>query len=913
MKRPLSGNSEVEQPERKKECAQNQADEMGKENGNGVEKITIMGQPQEQTLDKDSHIDLVVKSDLKSGTRPAISGDRLRFLVTCKGVVEGRLVFKLKLQQIEAQDSRENNGVFDKQREFTVSTKYKWQYEEILEGDLVKVLGNFNPETYECNMDEYQDDIYNGYMILEPDIYLTATLIAATVECPRRGFFELAFPKAEPRIFYPLLLGTMVHEMFDQCLVHQDDLSNLDNEIIEACLAEHFLEVHLAGKDEEEVRLDLKDYMTQLRKIVQENMVEKKPLEGTDYSVLDIVAIEQKMFSRRFAIKGQTDATVEVQRKSTGEKRIAAIELKSGEDRGQIAHTLQASLYALLLHDLGCAVSDEQFLVYIKFARVKAVKITKTDYTDIIQKRNKLVRMQQQIYRGQLTTPKMCKSSMACKFCPHAQFCYLYCKSYGEVSDIEDLPSLEQLGPVMEIKDSITPSVVDYFKKWNYLITLEQNTSERRNGSPGSAAGIVEYSSKRKYAEAEVTEESRMQPTEIRRAGRELLLTLRKSGDLDLDASVGTFVDIFCSDTPLFTLGRGRIIARETALDESKQRCSLVSLSITDTTMVDIHCKRMALEELKNKMWSIRCSTQSNVVYAFMRWAILGLCTNLAHQQLRELIIDLRKPAIPRLTYTLEKVAQTYGPAIKGLNPEQVHAVLKALNCEEYQLVMGVHGSGKSTTIAALLEILSGEGAKVFVTANSHTSLDNTLHKLVARGVQFLRVAPNKEVVHPNIQPYLTTYVQAQHESTKAYLESISKVCIFAATPFGLTTDLLRSMTFDYCIIEESSQMLEPVCLGPLLCCKKFVLFGDGGQHNPMVGNAVARLGGLGTSLFDRLARANPEHVTKMCKQYVMNAGIMSLMNEVVYAGIMECGQPRTRLNRLALPNRKITYHFSFI
>ncbi len=886
MKRALlSGSPEVSEPEHKKDPALPQPER-------DIEPIA-MPVSFDQSFSQGKGMEVVANPQLQDHNAPAIVGDRLRFLVTGKGSVDGRLVFKLKLQKMEVED-----GTFDKQREFTTTTKCAWQYDEIAEGDMVKVLGSFNPESYECNLDDYQDDIYTGYIILEPDTYLTATLIASAAECPRRGSFELAFPKAEPRIYYPLLLGTMIHEMFDQCIVHQEDLVNLDSEIIEACLAEHYLELHLAGKTEQEARNDMKEYMTHISAIIQDNIVGKRQLDGTDYTITEVLALEHKMFSKRFAIKGQTDATVEVVQKSTGYTRVAAIELKSGEDRSQASHVTQAGLYALLLHELTCNVSDEQFLVYLKYARIKRVKVSKKDYADIIQNRNKLVRLQQLVNRGQLITPKMLKKSAACSYCPHSQFCYMYCKSYGKGTDIEDLPTIERLGPVAEIKDFVTPAVIDYFKKWNYMITLEQNSSERR----------AEQQGKKRFAESEVAEESKLAMTEIKRSGRETLIWLRKRGELELEVSTGSFVDIFCTESPLLTLGRGRILTRDFALDESKQRCTAISLSISDTTMLDILSKKMPLADLRNKTWSVRCSAQSNVVYAFMRWAVLGLCTNLQHQWIRGAIIEMKTPALPRMEYSLEQIVREYGDGpLKGLSAEQVHAILKSLNCSEYQLVMGVHSSGKSTTIAALLEILAQLGTRVFITANSHTALDSILRKLIPRGVKFLRVAPNKDAVHPDIQPYLTTYVAAQHDSTRAYIESMEKTRIFAATAFGVTTDLLRSLSFDCCVVDEASQMLEPVCVGALLCCKRFVLFGNGGQNSPMVGNAQARQGGFGLSLFDRLARAHPERLTKLCKQYVMNEGIMSLVNEVVYGGIMEFGLDKIRDQRLALPAHRTT------
>ena len=40
---------------------------------------------------------------------------------------------------------------------------------------------------------------------------------------------------------------------------------------------------------------------------------------------------------------------------------------------------------------------------------------------------------------------------------------------------------------------------------------------------------------------------------------------------------------------------------------------------------------------------------------------------------------------------------------------------------------------------------------------------------------------------------------------------------------------------FDYCIMDEASQISEPLALGPILLADKFVMIGDFYQLNPLV------------------------------------------------------------------------------
>lgn len=50
---------------------------------------------------------------------------------------------------------------------------------------------------------------------------------------------------------------------------------------------------------------------------------------------------------------------------------------------------------------------------------------------------------------------------------------------------------------------------------------------------------------------------------------------------------------------------------------------------------------------------------------------------------------------------------------------------------------------------------------------------------------------------------------------------------VFATTCLGVDDLVLRDIEFDYCIIDEASQINLPICLGPLFCAKTFVLVGD--------------------------------------------------------------------------------------
>lgn len=87
-------------------------------------------------------------------------------------------------------------------------------------------------------------------------------------------------------------------------------------------------------------------------------------------------------------------------------------------------------------------------------------------------------------------------------------------------------------------------------------------------------------------------------------------------------------------------------------------------------------------------------------------------------------------------------------------------------------------------------------------------------------------------------------------------------------------------------IVDEAGQITEPICLGPLLLARTFVLVGDHYQLPPLVSEPEAEALGMGVSLFSRLAAAHPRALVSLTTQYRMAADIMRLSNTIAYAGV---------------------------
>ncbi|XP_048964964.1 DNA replication ATP-dependent helicase/nuclease DNA2 isoform X2 [Canis lupus baileyi] len=276
-------------------------------------------------------------------------------------------------------------------------------------------------------------------------------------------------------------------------------------------------------------------------------------------------------------------------------------------------------------------------------------------------------------------------------------------------------------------------------------------------------------------------------------------------------------------------------------------------------------------------------------------------------QKLRDLIIDFREPQfISYLSSVLPYDAKdTVACILKGLNKPQRQAMKKVLLSKDYTLIVGMPGTGKTTTICTLVRILYTCGFSVLLTSYTHSAVDNILLKLAKFKIGFLRLGRTQKV-HQDIQKFTEEEIcRSKPIKSLALLEELyNSHRIVATTCMGINHPIFSRKTFDFCIVDEASQISQPICLGPLFFSQRFVLVGDHQQLPPLVLNREARALGMSESLFKRLEQ-NKNAVVQLTVQYRMNSKIMSLSNKLTYDGKLECGSDKVANAVVNLPNLK--------
>ena len=236
----------------------------------------------------------------------------------------------------------------------------------------------------------------------------------------------------------------------------------------------------------------------------------------------------------------------------------------------------------------------------------------------------------------------------------------------------------------------------------------------------------------------------------------------------------------------------------------------------------------------------------------------------------------------------------------ESLNEDQRRAVACVFAAKDFVCIRGMPGTGKTTTIAFLIQALQAIGASVLLCAYTHTAVDNVLLKLAENNVDFTRIGYEAST-HPSLRSYLLESKVHCVADLKAMEENPRLV--LASTCLGTKHALVQKRRFDFCIIDEAGQLTQPACFGPIFRSDTFVLVGDDNQLPPLVKSESAKKLGMDESLLQRLTVNDKECVAQLTMQFRMNKDIMHLANKMVYEDQLSCGNDTVANSILDMPN----------
>lgn len=230
---------------------------------------------------------------------------------------------------------------------------------------------------------------------------------------------------------------------------------------------------------------------------------------------------------------------------------------------------------------------------------------------------------------------------------------------------------------------------------------------------------------------------------------------------------------------------------------------------------------------------------------------------------------------------------------VEYLNNSQNTALEKAVNSSDFCIIQGPPGTGKTETIANIAQILLGQGKKVFVTAPTHTAINNCLNAISKR------LEDKKKVIKIGSKPQNKEILNNQHITIKSSLtyptyqnspELHQNGIVIGATPYSVCYDAtkkLRFWEFDVCIVDEASQLSIPLSLAAMSRSAKYIFVGDHKQLDPIVPKSKT-LEMFSESIFSRLARFYPREINLLNISYRLNEFLIKLPNTLFYDNKLE-------------------------
>lgn len=671
------------------------------------------------------------------------------------------------------------------------------------------------------------------------------------------------------------------------------------------------------------------------------------------------VTTEEEIRSPFLGLVGKIDVTAETSdmsnmNRSTGtgmRTRLAALEIKTGRSTQSVAHRAQAALYTLLLSERHPNNSQPYSLLYYTVnGTVLAVVSLHSELKALFQKRNTIAYDLWQAPPTILPVP-VSASEMSCKWCSRKDSCTLY-TAVEEEGNTHEKRILQDNYTSALNEGKLSKKFLQFIKHWHHLIELEYDTVHRFDrlksrqwwvsSSPPVVWGpaqaepmpalshgytyimevkpAVSASTQTPITTASPVISSPVIPTFIN--DERVIVSTKQQMGVTFGVVVETInadrVKLWTQDKLLMT-GKYRIDSDPWVSDMhvGLARFNIDSLMETDrlrellVDLVEPQFSTLSGKKFQNTLeWASSRVLQSpvkkkQITQSHHHYADLLSSSSEEEKDEEEEGARVKEEEKKKLEVKIEEQAtkvetDELHDEHSNLNEDQTMALNKVLGARDYALILGMPGTGKTTTIAAIVASLVKRGKSVLVTAYTNSAVDTLVLKLLSAKVPTMRLAASLKDLHKDVIP-------AAASTSGASLSGVALTEFLASPVVACTSHLTGNKlfalrNFDYCILDEASQITLPFCIGPLRLATTFVLVGDHYQLPPLVRNNTAKELGLAESLFKILCEAHPQSVVELTKQYRMCADIMSLSSDLVYDGKLVCGTESVADQKLDLP-----------
>ncbi len=136
--------------------------------------------------------------------------------------------------------------------------------------------------------------------------------------------------------------------------------------------------------------------------------------------------------------------------------------------------------------------------------------------------------------------------------------------------------------------------------------------------------------------------------------------------------------------------------------------------------------------------------------------------------------------------------------------------------------------------------------------------------------------------IQRRIEEYVKKAKKMEERAIRRVLENADVICTTNSTA---GSEMLAGMNFDFVVIDEATQSVEPSCLIPIIKGERIVMAGDHKQLPPTIMSYEARA--LQLTLFERFIKIYPDASITLRVQYRMNEKIMKFPSKIFYNNML--------------------------
>ena len=693
----------------------------------------------------------------------------------------------------------------------------------------------------------------DSWVVLEPDFLVDVTGIRSWVQCPRMYYLNKL---SGIPLNYPVVKGTVVHEVFGDLLRGMDLEESVANRVEEAGL-----ELGLLGYDAAEVEDEVRRNAAAIEGWLAQGTLTDEDTWRSEFTLL----------SPRFGLKGRADAL----------RRGTPVELKTGKNTNReprFQDKIQAACYALMLAERGVD-PDIGTLLYTKntaldrneasgdLAPAKEFTVGDGLLKFVVRERNALAAMEWRALNDpgeRPTVPTGYEADANCNYCFEQDTCMVVSGRLAQESKAGQVGS-----PVPEAER-------DYFDRFYTAIEEErrethaeyrklwEQTPEERAVDDRALIGLEPVSR-----------------TEIDDGRWEL--RARQSGDAVSKLREGD-VALASDGNPVTghaELGRIRTLGEEIVVETDEP---------VDLRRLDVYPSEISVDRMLTALHD----------------AVLK-----GDERRKDVIFGRREPAFAGRTRGDDWTPGSGGPdgseAYIDNNAAQNEAVGLAVDAEDCALIHGPPGTGKTYTIARTIRALVADGDRVLLAAFTNRAVDNALEALRDQGFGewVASTRPNGAGETGGIvRVGSETGVRADMQDVRLIergdpnrkVAELRDAPVVAATTAACGSRVMRECEFDVALVDEASQLTEPSTHAAITLADRFVLVGDHEQLPPV----VRAENDLRTSLFQRLIETYPDASVMLDRQYRMSQRIQAFASAEFYDGALRPATPDVAGQRLA-------------